>query len=105
MDQTVLELRRVNSNLEGLHGLLASVVEVERGVLAALGGLGRARAHREGAEEHVQGREGEVIQLRCRARARITWRVQRAGGALVELESRARKLKVRGEGEECLPPQ
>ena len=38
--------------------------EVERGVLASINVLGRSgggRALREGAEEHLQGRQGEVI--------------------------------------------
>jgi len=64
-----------------------------------MGSLGRAgsgggRAQREGVEEHLQGRPGEVIQLRCRARSDITWRVERPEGSIVDIESRARKLKV-----------
>lgn len=99
VDQTVMELRRVNNNLEGIKSLLTGLQEVERGVLASIGVLGRAasgggRALREGAEEHLQGRQGEVIQLRCRARSDLTWRVERPEGTIVDLESRARKLKV-----------
>jgi len=99
VDQTVMELRRVNNNLEGIKSLLNGLQEVERGVLASIASLGRAgsgggRAQREGAEEHLQGRPGEVIQLRCRARSDITWRVERPEGSIVDIESRARKLKV-----------
>jgi len=101
VDQTVMELRRVNNNLEGIKSLLTGLQEVERGVLASIGVLGRTgsgagggRALREGAEEHLQGRQGEVIQLRCRARSDLTWKVERPEGTIVDIESRARKLKV-----------
>jgi len=67
VDQTVMELRRVNNNLEGIKSLLTGLQEVERGVLASIGVLGRAAS-------------GGGRALR--------------EGTIVDLESRARKLKV-----------
>merc|ERR1740137_231962 len=107
LDQAVRDIKRVVENLEDIKNLLQDLTDVEREVLERLGTMKEIGIEKElekkretvinddmAKKDELTGEPGNLLTMKCRGRVDLSWKVLRAGGDILNLDSQARKLRI-----------